>query len=98
MEGLFDRVMVSHHEEEAVGKARAARELISPLAPESCLWIGDTQVDVRAARSLGCPVAVVTCGLRSESYLKSLVPDFISPGLAQIDLGYCNDHWPVPHN
>ena len=57
------------------------------LDPGRALWIGDTEVDVAAARALGCPVWLLTCGLRTGPYLASLAPEFLGPDLTQVDLG-----------
>lgn len=49
------------------GKAAAVREL---LAREQAIWIGDTEVDIEAARQLQIPIYAVTCGLRTETKLR----------------------------
>jgi phosphoglycolate phosphatase-like HAD superfamily hydrolase len=83
----LDVVVVSRHAEGGAGKARQLRRAAPGLDPGSALWIGDTEVDVAAARSLGCPVWLLTCGLRTGAYLASLAPEFLGPDLTQVDLG-----------
>lgn len=87
---LFEYVIVSPHRLAGTGKARKVRETVVDLNPADCLWIGDTEIDVEAGRSMGCPVWAVTCGLRTESYLSSLSPDFLSTDLTTVDLRRCN--------
>jgi phosphoglycolate phosphatase-like HAD superfamily hydrolase len=45
------------------------------------VWVGDTEVDVAAARELGVRVCALTCGLRTKEYLVNLSPDYIEAGL-----------------
>jgi phosphoglycolate phosphatase-like HAD superfamily hydrolase len=66
------------------------KEVITNLLPNQCLWIGDTEVDIEAARTFGCQSWAVTCGLRNETYLSTFAPDFLSTDLTTIDLGCCN--------
>jgi phosphoglycolate phosphatase-like HAD superfamily hydrolase len=84
---LLDVVIASRHEAGGAGKAREVREAAPWLDPGRALWIGDTEVDVEAARALGCPVWLLTCGLRTGPYLASLDPEFLGPDLTQVDLG-----------
>jgi phosphoglycolate phosphatase len=83
---LLDHVVVCGHRLGGIGKAQQVKNAVAGLYPEHCLWIGDTEFDVKAARALGCPVCTVTGGERTESYLASLSPDFLSPDLKSIDL------------
>jgi phosphoglycolate phosphatase len=87
LDRLLDVVVVSRHAGGGAGKAREVREAAPGLEPSRALWIGDTEVDVAAARALGCPVWLLTCGLRTGAYLASLDPDFLGPDLTQVDLG-----------
>lgn len=86
---FFDHVVVCEHRWGGAGKARKVEDAVADLDPEQCLWVGDTEVDVEAARSFGCPVWAVTGGLRTESYLASLSPDFLSPDLRCVNLERC---------
>ncbi len=86
---FFDHVVVCEYRWGGAGKARKVEDAVAGLDPEQCLWVGDTEVDVEAARSFGCPVWAVTGGLRTESYLASLYPDFLSPDLRSVNLERC---------
>lgn len=83
----LDRVIVcpagpggEHH------KARAVRAAEPKLHPESSVWIGDTEVDILAARELGCRVWAVTCGLRSRAFLEKFSPDHMVDDLRAVEL------------
>lgn len=47
------------------------------VAPEHCLMIGDTTVDIRAGRSAGAQTAGVLCGFGEEYELKKMGADSI---------------------
>jgi len=89
LDAFFDYVVVGGHRSGGVGKAQQVKDTVANMRPEYCLWIGDTELDIEAARALGCLVWVVTGGMRTESYLASLSPDFLSPDLKSIDLELC---------
>jgi phosphoglycolate phosphatase-like HAD superfamily hydrolase len=89
LDRLLDDVVVSRHDDGGEGKARKVREAVPDLVPGNALWVGDTEADVSAARALGCPVWAVTCGLRTEEFLRSLVPDFLSDDITQVDPERC---------
>jgi phosphoglycolate phosphatase len=80
--GAFDSVVVC----ETSDKAAAVRRACPELDASTCVWIGDTEVDIDAARALGCPAWVVTCGLRSEAFLAARGPSRVFEDLAAIDL------------
>jgi phosphoglycolate phosphatase-like HAD superfamily hydrolase len=48
------------------------------------VWIGDTEVDVIAARIVGSRSVAVSCGIRSRSLLTTLNPDLVVPRLSAI--------------
>jgi phosphoglycolate phosphatase len=73
------------------GKAQRLKSTVTKISPEHSLWVGDTEVDIEAARLFGCRVWAVTCGLRTEAYLASLSPDFLSPNLTYVDLMACHE-------
>jgi phosphoglycolate phosphatase len=57
------------------------------LAPEACLMIGDTTVDIRAGRSAGAQTVGVLCGFGEEPELKKSRADMIlnaTPDLADV--------------
>jgi phosphoglycolate phosphatase len=91
LDALFDYVVVCGHRSGGVGKAQQVKYVVANLRSEHCLWVGDTELDIEAARALGCPVWVVTGGMRTESYLALLSPDFSSPDLKSIDLEHCTE-------
>ena len=47
------------------------------IAPENCLMIGDTTVDIRAGKSAGAQTAGVLCGFGEESELQKMGADII---------------------
>jgi phosphoglycolate phosphatase len=84
LDSLLNHIVVCEHSEGGRGKAQRVREIIRDISPERCLWVGDTEVDIEGARAFGCPIWAVTCGVRSESYLRLLSPDFLSPDLTAV--------------
>jgi len=86
LDRYLDHVVVGTHAEGGQGKARGVRALPLDARPDECLWVGDTEVDVEAARALGCPIWAVWCGLRTKAYLASLNPDYLSADLTRVSL------------
>jgi len=82
----FDDIAVCSHATGGLAKAKQVLIDVRGLKPASCLWVGDTEVDFEAAKTLGCPVWLLSCGVRSESYLRSLQPEFVSNKLNDVDL------------
>lgn len=56
---------------------RAAQDM--GVAPEECLMIGDTTVDIRAGRAAGAQTAGVLCGFGQEDELRQAGADLILP-------------------
>jgi phosphoglycolate phosphatase-like HAD superfamily hydrolase len=83
---FFEHIVVCDHAEGGAGKAQRVREVLGGGPNDRRLWVGDTEADVDAARALPCPVWAVGCGLRTEAYLRSLAPDFVSRSLNDVDL------------
>ena len=83
---IFDYVLVSEYSGGGTGKTQQVKNVLTDITPQQCLWIGDTEVDIEGARALGCPIWAVTCGLRTESYLQGLSPDFLSADVTQVVL------------
>ena len=81
---FFAEVITCPHSAGGTGKARAVMALSLPAA--RCLWVGDTEADVEAARFMGCKVWAVSSGIRTAGYLASLRPDFLSQSLVD-DVG-----------
>lgn len=67
-------------------KASAVQPYLGADGPKRTLWIGDTEVDIRAARRVGATVCAVTCGLRTADYLASLAPDVVADDMRAISL------------
>jgi phosphoglycolate phosphatase len=88
---FFDQVIVVDHLVGGGGKAEAVRRLIGSRHVR--VWIGDTEVDVEAARALGCPSWIVACGLRDEECIRELRPDFMSTSLIDVDLTRVEKWW-----
>jgi N-acetyl-D-muramate 6-phosphate phosphatase len=60
------------------------------VAPENCLMIGDTTIDIRAGKSAGTQTIGVLCGFGEEPELKQFKADMIlesTPDLANVLLG-----------
>lgn len=83
---LFTDVIALGTEGGEERKAGAIRKYIEDVTSGSSLWIGDTEVDIRAARLLGVKICAVGCGLRIPDYLATLKPDFLVPDLKDINL------------
>lgn len=88
----FSRVLCCDPTRGGVGKAHRVRQAFPDLDDHPCVWIGDTEADVNAARAMGCVIWVVTSGLRDETYLQSLHPDYLTADLRGIDLAQA---WPL---
>ena len=76
----FDAVRAVGINSPVIEKAKAVAEMISNK--DNAIWIGDTEVDILAAKSLGIKVCAVTNGLRDAHFLKKLAPDYIECGLS----------------
>jgi phosphoglycolate phosphatase-like HAD superfamily hydrolase len=76
--GCFDGVMAGPWATTAEGKAAAAAGVRGKgRAPG--VWVGDTAVDCRAARTAGFRFWAVTSGLRDAAFLGACGPDFMTP-------------------
>ena len=82
---LFDRIIVVGSGAAGRNKGAEVREKVPELDPKNALWIGDTEVDVRAAHELGMPICVLGCGLRTPEYLMTLNPDYLDDDLSSFD-------------
>jgi phosphoglycolate phosphatase len=58
---------------------------LARLFPRRAVAIGDTEADLCAARLIGCPTWLLTCGIRSAEFLRSLLPDRLAASLNDID-------------
>jgi phosphoglycolate phosphatase-like HAD superfamily hydrolase len=81
----FRAVVVCDRLAGAIGKAESVAVAIGD-APADSYWIGDTEVDVTAARRRGSIAWALSCGLRAAAFLKTQRPDHLSEYLADVDL------------
>lgn len=82
---LLDVVLVCDHTDGGDGKADAVRNMFQgKLFEEHALWIGDTEADWEAAKSLGCGVVLLSNGLRDEACLRSLQGAVVKPSIASL--------------
>lgn len=82
---FLDAVLVCDHAEGGEGKADAVRSMFqTKVVTEKALWIGDTEADWEAAKSLGCGVVLLANGLRNEEYLRSLQGAVVKPSIASL--------------
>jgi phosphoglycolate phosphatase len=81
----FDEIVVCDRRAGATGKAGsvAAR---TGSAPDVAYWIGDTEIDVLAARERGSIAWAVSCGLRDEAFLRAQHPDRLVASLSHVVL------------
>ena len=54
--------------------------------------MGDTEMDIHAARELGVKVCALTCGIRSKEYLASLSPDLLEIDLSSFAMTEFGKH------
>ncbi len=78
---FFDDIVVVGSENDGAYKASRVKAKLMGQSIDNAVWVGDTEVDVTAARELGVKVCVLTCGLRTKEYLTSLSPDYIEADL-----------------
>ncbi len=83
----FDAVVVAQQPGDGATKADAVKPLLSD---DKVLWIGDTPVDIDAARLVVARAWAVSCGIRNESFLARANPDKIFDDLhsAALHLAY----------
>ncbi len=79
----IDEVVPSPPTGGAVGKAESVIARLG-RSPDCGVWVGDTEVDVAAARHLGLQAWAVTCGVRSEQVLSAAKPDVLAADLASL--------------
>lgn len=83
---LFARVVLCPSELGGVDKALRVQDVVRPLSAKDSIWIGDSEADIEAARTIGLRVIAVTCGIRSEEYLIRLHPDILAGDLKSVEL------------
>jgi phosphoglycolate phosphatase-like HAD superfamily hydrolase len=85
LESKFHAVVVCDRLEGAIGKAESVARVVGEVTKAS-YWIGDTEVDVAAARRRGSIAWALSCGLRAAAFLAAQHPDHLSEYLANVDL------------
>ena len=88
----LDAVVDSRYATGGHGKGMALFRGIPDIDPKTSLWVGDTEVDLEAARYISCPICLLSCGLRTKKYLGSLNPEFLYKMLTDINLGTLINH------
>jgi phosphoglycolate phosphatase-like HAD superfamily hydrolase len=85
---LLDDVIVVGNARNDVSKASQIKLLLRNAPLQEIIWIGDTEVDILAAREAGVRVCALTCGLRTKEYLASLLPDLLENDLNSFFTGW----------
>ena len=78
LDSLLDAVV--HGPADGPSKAHLIRETDWVAHPDD-MFVGDTEVDIRCARDLGCRAVAVTCGLRTPELLAIEKPDALVEGI-----------------
>lgn len=75
----FIKVIGSHGDYERKPNPSGALALaeMAGARPEECIYIGDSEVDIRTAKNAGMKCIVVTWGFRDKDYLLTLNPEII---------------------
>jgi phosphoglycolate phosphatase len=76
------------------GKQALLSDLVRPLstdARQNAWIIGDTEADILAGQALGLSTVALSCGIRSQAYLKRLEPTTVQPNL-QMAVQYLLTH------
>jgi phosphoglycolate phosphatase-like HAD superfamily hydrolase len=81
---LFDDVISVDNGDSGKIKAEKVISRMKAISSHSTVWIGDTEIDVDAAKYLGVTVCAVTCGLRTAEYLETLNPDYLEADLSSL--------------
>ncbi|HMV25920.1 MAG TPA: HAD-IA family hydrolase [bacterium] len=86
MDDFFDIVIgyedVTHLKPHPEGLIKAIEELAG--TPETTIYIGDSPLDIKAAKSANVFVVAVTSGMHSTDELATLNPDLIIPRLSDL--------------
>jgi phosphoglycolate phosphatase len=79
---FFDKVVVVGSEHAGTNKAKEIEPILGDLDRSTVIWIGDTEVDILAARELGVRICALTCGLRTADQLMNFSPDMLEADLS----------------
>ena len=77
----FSHVVVVGALKEKETKATKVKPLLHDADHDNTIWIGDTEIDILAAREIGVKSCALACGLRTKDYLASLNPDILDSDL-----------------
>ncbi len=83
----FDAILTAlsaRHTKPYPDLVRLAAQMMG-VAPEACLMIGDTTVDIRAGKSAGAQTVRVLCGFGEEAELRRVGADLILPTTAHME-------------
>jgi phosphoglycolate phosphatase-like HAD superfamily hydrolase len=80
----LDKVFRVDYQQGGAGKAAIIMSEFPSDDFESSIWIGDTEADTKAARTLGCKLCLITNGLRNEGVLKAHEPDWLCSSIKDI--------------
>jgi len=88
---LVDEVLVtrdSPQKESGTGKLRAIRNILqnSSLQPQSCLLVGDTEVDIKTGKALEITTVGVFSGIRSRPLIEMQHPDYVLRSISALTL------------
>lgn len=86
IDNLLNQVITIDPASNKTDKAGAVQEQMTHLVIEQALWIGDTEADVLAAKTLGIKVCAVNSGMRSAEFLAAFQPDFQMQDLSVVAL------------
>lgn len=89
---FFDEVVVAGCRQSGPAKYELIRPLLDSKCLDGVIWVGDTEVDIQAARELGVKACALTCGLRAEKYLASIYPDILAKNLHSLAMGQLLSH------
>lgn len=81
---FLDAVVVVGSSQSGADKAANVGPLLAGTRSDESIWVGDTEVDIDAARTLGIRICALSCGLRTEKYLAHLSPDMLHSDLASL--------------
>lgn len=65
-------------------KTALLRKALAEQDSDKACMVGDTEADILAAQAVGISAIALTCGIRSDTYLKQFEPDYIERDLVQI--------------
>jgi phosphoglycolate phosphatase len=75
----FDKIVAVGIDTPIDSKANAAASVV--FNKNKALWVGDTEVDILAAKSLGIKVCALSNGLRTSNFLEKFMPDYLMNNL-----------------